>query len=60
MKNRLQGLLNAKTKFDLQFEELLREATKIVAEKSDPDFDRTWQEHNERLNQWTNGQMEDY
>jgi len=52
-KNRIRKFQNIKAQLDVQFEELLREATKMVAEKTP--VDRSWQEHNEGLNVWTNG-----
>jgi len=55
-KNRVRKFQNIKAQLDVQFEELLREATKLTVEKkAKAEADRTWQEHNERLNVWTNG-----
>lgn len=51
-RNRIVNALND----DTQMEELLREATKMTIEKP---TDRSWQEHNEAANVWTNGTMEE-
>ena len=51
-KNRIRRFQNIKAQLDVEFDELLREATKMIAEKP---VDHSWQEHNEGLNVWTNG-----
>jgi hypothetical protein len=47
---------------EAEMEELFVNATKILVktEKVKTEPDRTWQEHNEGLNVWTNGTMDDY
>jgi hypothetical protein len=51
MKNRIQEYL------DKHLEELVRDAVQLTEKQKAED--RTWQEHNEGQNVWTNGVMED-